>query len=233
MKRDQLIVALDVENFKKAKKIVKILGSQVVFYKVGMRLFTQEGPSLIRWLKKNNKKVFLDLKFHDIPNTVAQAVESATSLGVDLLTIHASGGPEMMKAAVESAKVNARKFRKKRPQIFAVTILTSISDLSYLGISKKVSEQVLSLAALSLKSGVDGVVCSPEEIKILKKKFGEKLKVLSPGIRFNEESKDDQKRVATPRQALMDGADYLVVGRPILHSSSPTEVVKRIFKSLQ
>ena len=182
-------------------------------------------------MKKKNKKVFLDLKFHDIPNTVAQAVESATALGVDLLTIHASGGPEMMREAVKAATLSAKKLRKKRPQIFAVTVLTSIDDLSYLGIHRKVSEQVLNFAKLAAQAKVDGVVCSPEEIRFLKKKFGKKLKLLSPGIRLEDHSKDDQKRIATPVQALKDGADYLVVGRPILQAQNPRLVVKSILKS--
>lgn len=230
MKRDQLIVALDLPTAFEAKKIVKALGDEIVFYKVGMRLFTQEGPTLISWLKKKNKKVFLDLKFHDIPNTVAQAVESATRLGVDLLTLHALGGPEMLKAAVQSARVSSKKFKKPRPQIFAVTILTSHDDLIFMGIHKKISEQVNLLAALASESGMDGVVCSPEEILVLKKKFGKKLKVLSPGIRFDDQSKDDQKRTANPKQALQAGADYLVIGRPILLSSHPKKTVKEIFR---
>lgn len=230
MKRDQLIVALDLPTASEAKKIVKALGDEVIFYKVGMRLFTQEGPALISWLKKKNKKVFLDLKFHDIPNTVAQAVESATRLGVDLLTLHALGGPEMLKAAVESARVSAKKFKKARPQIFAVTILTSHDDLSFMGIHKKIPEQVSLLAGLAASSRLDGVVCSPEEILRVKKEFGKKLKVLSPGIRFDDQSKDDQKRTATPAQALQVGADYLVMGRPILLSSHPKKTVKEIFR---
>ncbi len=230
MKRDQLIVALDVANTKEAQKIVNQLGAEVVFYKIGMRLFTLEGPAIIAWLKKKKKKVFLDLKFHDIPNTVAQAVESATKLGVDLLTVHASGGPEMLKAAVKSAREASKKFRKNRPQIFAVSVLTSISNLSFLGISKKVSEQVLRLANVSAAAGVDGMVCSPEEIRMLKKKLSKKLKVLSPGIRLEEKSNDDQKRIASPQQAIQDGADYLVIGRPVLLASKPKQVVQKIFK---
>lgn len=233
MKRDQLIVALDLPNVQEAKKIVKALGDEVVFYKLGLRLFTQEGPSFISWLKKKNKKVFLDLKFHDIPNTVAQAVESATRLGVDLLTVHASGGPEMLRAAVQSAKASAKKFKKKRPQIFAVTVLTSMDDLSFLGLSLKVSEQVERLAQLSFDSHVDGVVCSPEEITSLKTKFKNKLKVLSPGIRLDDKSKDDQKRVASPQSAMRAGADYIVIGRPVLLADKPKNVVRSLFKQVR
>lgn len=229
MKRDQLIVALDVADAKSAKKIVYRLGKEVLFYKVGMRLFTQEGPHFISWLKKKNKKVFLDLKFHDIPNTVAQAIESATKLGVDLLTVHAAGGAEMLQAAAKAARESSKKFKQKRPKIFAVTVLTSIDDLSFMGIHKKVSDQVLNLAKLSSQAGIDGVVCSPEEIRMIKKKFGKKLKVLSPGIRFGQNSKDDQKRIATPQKALADGADYLVMGRPVLLAENPKGLVQQIF----
>ncbi len=233
MKRDQLIVALDLESAQKAREIVSLLGNTVIFYKVGMRLFTKEGPPFIAWLKKKKKKIFLDLKFHDIPNTVAQAVESATQLGVDLLTIHASGGPEMLEAAAKSARAAARKYKKPRPQIFAVTVLTSLSDLSYLGLSDSISDQALRLARLALKSKLDGVVCSPQEIKMIKRNFGKKLKVLSPGIRFEEKSADDQKRIASPLKALREGADYLVIGRPILLSAKPREMVRRIFSSVK
>lgn len=229
MKRDQLIVALDVADAKSAQKIVHRLGKEVLFYKVGMRLFTQEGPHFISWLKKKNKKVFLDLKFHDIPNTVAQAVESATKLGVDLLTVHAAGGAEMLQAAAKAARESSKKLKKKRPKIFAVTVLTSIDDLSFMGIQKKISDQVLNLAKLSSEAGIDGVVCSPEEIRMIKKKFGKKLKVLSPGIRFGQNSKDDQKRIATPQKALADGADYLVMGRPVLLAENPKGLVQQIF----
>lgn len=229
MKRDQLIVALDLPGAKEARKLVNALGDDVIFYKVGLRLFTQEGPQFILWLKKKGKKVFLDLKFHDIPNTVAQAVESAVRLGVDLLTVHASGGPEMLGAAVNSARKASKAFQKKRPQIFAVTLLTSLKNLNYLGLKGEASEQVRLLAGMACQSGVDGVVCSPEEIGILKKKFGKSMKLLSPGIRWEARPGDDQKRTSSPSQALRAGADYIVVGRPILLAPKPKEAVQILF----
>lgn len=231
MKKNCLIVALDVEDFAAARRVIGQLGSSVSFYKVGLRLFIKEGPAIVGWLKKKGFKVFLDLKLYDIPNTVAQAVESAVSLGVDLLTLHASGGSEMIKQAVGSARLSARRLKKKKPLIFAVTVLTSCENLGPLGISEKIPDHIVRLAKLSSQAGVDGVVCSPQEIRLLRNQFGTSLKILTPGIRWNEEvshTSDDQKRTATPAQALCDGADYLVVGRPILLASSPREVVREI-----
>ncbi|MBL7685852.1 MAG: orotidine-5'-phosphate decarboxylase [Deltaproteobacteria bacterium] len=228
VKPNQLIVALDVEDRAAAEKIIKKISPPVTFYKVGMRLFTKEGPDFIRWLKRRKLKVFLDLKFYDIPNTVAQAVESATSLGVDLLTLHASGGSEMMKAAVKAAQVASKRTRKKAPLIFAVTVLTSMDRLDFLGIQKTIPDQVLHLAKLAADSKVDGVVCSPQELRMLKKKFQKRLLLLTPGIRFDSQNNDDQKRIATPTQALKDGADYLVIGRPVLQAEKPLEVIRSI-----
>ncbi len=233
MKRDQLIVALDVENLAAAKKMVSKLGSAISFYKVGLRLFIKEGPPIIRWLKQKKCKIFLDLKLHDIPNTVAQSIESIQSLGVDFVTIHASGGVEMMQAAVESARKSARRLKKKPVKILAVTVLTSMNSLQPFGISSSISDQVLRLAALAKQSKVDGIVCSPLEVKLIRKKIGISLKIVTPGIRLADESlihSEDQKRVATPESALRNGADYLVVGRPILSSSDPKKVVQKILE---
>lgn len=232
MRPDQLIVALDVENLEKARKVVSALGDSVCFYKVGLRLFTREGPRVVQWLKKRGYKVFLDLKLHDIPNTVAQAVEAATFWGVDFLTLHASGGEEMIAAAARSARVSARRFKKPRPKIFAVSILTSLKKLSPLGIKGNLSGQVLRLAGLAKKAGVDGIVCSPHEIRLIRKRIGQSLKILTPGIRLGGEGSDDQKRIATPQQALRDGADYLVIGRPILKASRPKKLVQTILSSI-
>lgn len=231
MKRDQLIVALDVESLAQVKKIVRALSPSVVFYKVGLRLFTREGPEVVRWLKKRKLKVFLDLKFHDIPNTVAQAVESATQLGVDLMTVHALGGQEMMSVAVKAARQTAKKLKKPIPKIFAVTVLTSTDDLTPIGISSSIPKQVLRLAKMAQSAQVDGIVCSPNEVKDIKRHLRSSLRFLTPGIRLEEDTqKDDQKRVATPDQALKNGADYIVVGRPILLSPHPQRVVQKILR---
>ena len=230
MKREALIVALDVEDLQAVRRIVRRLSPSVQFYKVGLRLFTREGPRVVRWLKRKGLKVFLDLKFHDIPNTVSQAVESACRLGVDFMTVHALGGEEMMKGAVESARRASKKWKKSPPKIFAVTILTSQNDLLPLGIAGSVKNGVLRLARLARKAGVNGLVCSPEEVKELKKRYRKAFRFITPGIRLNSQNRDDQKRTATPEQALSRGADYLVVGRPILNASRPREVAENILK---
>jgi orotidine-5'-phosphate decarboxylase len=231
LRRDHFIFALDVENFHKVQEIVKKLGESVSFYKVGLRLFTREGPPVVQWLKKRGLKVFLDLKFHDIPNTVSQAVESAVALGVDFMTVHGMGGLEMMEAAVRAARLSARRFKKKRPKIFAVTVLTSLTHLRPLGISSSIPRQVLRLADLAKRSGVDGIVCSPLEVKKVKKRVGRSLLILTPGVRL-EKGSDDQKRTATPAEAIQDGADYIVMGRPILKAPHPQELIRQILRSV-
>jgi len=230
VREDPLIVALDFSSAREAEKLIQQLGASVLFYKVGLRLFTQEGPDFIRTLKSKKKKVFLDLKFHDIPNTVAGAVESATQLGVDLLTVHALGGLEMMQTAVKSARETAKRLKKTPPEIFAVTVLTSHAQILELGIKGSISKEVLRLAQLAEKAKVAGVVCSPEEVKLIRKN-GLSLKILTPGIRLPEDKAGDQKRIATPKDALKAGADYLVVGRPIYEHSRPAEAVQKIRES--
>lgn len=217
MKQSPLIVALDVENAQVAKAWVKKLSPEVTFYKVGLRLFIQEGPTFIKWLKDRGLKVFLDLKLHDIPNTVAQAVQSAVNLKVDLLSIHASGGEEMIRAAVKAAQ--------KKTQIFAVTVLTSTSEIKSIGINHSITKQVQQLATLASKSGVQGIICSPQEIKLVKNIVTKNQKILTPGIRPEGAKLNDQKRVASPKQALQDGANYLVMGRPVLESENPKELI--------
>ena len=232
MRRDRLIVALDVADLGKVQEIVQRLGKSVSFYKVGLRLFTREGPRVVQWLKKKGLKVFLDLKFHDIPNTVSQAVESAVALGVDFMTVHGMGGLEMMEAAVNSARLSARRFKQKKPKIFAVTVLTSLARLQPLGISSSIPQQVLRIADLAKRSGADGIVCSPLEVTKVRKRVGKSLLILTPGVRIEEErSTDDQKRTATPSQAIRDGSDYIVLGRPILKASDPQKLVRRILRN--
>jgi len=226
--RDPLIIALDLNSAKEAEKLIQKLGSSVLFYKVGLRLFTQEGPDFIRYLKSKKKKVFLDLKFHDIPNTVAGAVESATRLGVDLLTLHALGGLEMMQAALKASRESAKRFKKNPPEIFAVTILTSHAQISDLGIKESIPKEVLRLAGLAQEAKVAGIVCSPEEIKMLRKKISSSMQILTPGIRLPGDPAGDQKRIATPKEALKAGADYLVLGRPVYQSPHPLKAIEKI-----
>lgn len=230
MKRDQLIVALDVESARQARKIIRQLVPLVRFYKVGLKLFSEEGPPLVREIKSKGYQVFLDLKLHDIPNTVSQSIGSLVKLEVDFLTIHASGGLEMMRAAVESARQSAKQLKKKKPKIFAVTVLTSLEDLNPLGIHDSVPRQVLRLAQLAKQAGVEGIVCSPQELSPIRKSLGNSLLLLTPGIRLEDSAQQDQRRIATPIQALTEGADYLVIGRPILEASDPQAVVKKLLK---
>jgi orotidine-5'-phosphate decarboxylase len=216
--RDRLIVALDVPHEDKARQLVQSLGDSVRFYKVGKELFTAVGPSIVRELVASGKKVFLDLKFHDIPSTVAGAVRTAASLGVSLLTVHASGGSKMLKAAAEAAAQSAA-----RPTVLAVTVLTSMAapDLSEIGIVDEVEVQVVRLAGLALNAGCGGIVASAQEASRLRRSFGAAFTLVTPGIRPAGAAAADQARVVTPEDAIRAGSTYLVVGRPISASDSP------------
>jgi orotidine-5'-phosphate decarboxylase len=217
-----LIVALDVETFDEAKALVVKLGDSVEICKIGSQLFTAYGPQAVREIAGFGKKIFLDLKFHDIPNTVAKAVESAATLNVFMLTVHTIGGREMMEAAAAAAKK-----AKDRPLIVGVTVLTS--DTATADTSKTVLER----ARLAIESGLDGVVASPQEAAMLRKELGSKFIIVTPGIRPASASLDDQKRVATPADAIASGSTYLVVGRPIVKAASPKEAAQGILKEIQ
>jgi orotidine-5'-phosphate decarboxylase len=223
---DKLIVALDVATKRDALTIVDQLGEQISFFKIGLQLYTAEGPEVVRTVIATGARVWLDLKLHDIPNTVRRAVESADSLGVQMLTIHLSGGPEMIRAATSA--------RKGTISILGVTVLTSSTEqtLREIGIADGIDNQVLRLAKLGVESGIDGIVASPREIKILRAKLGEKIKIIVPGIRPSWSDADDQQRVMTPREAIEAGADYLVIGRPIIKNPNPREALKKILDEL-
>jgi orotidine-5'-phosphate decarboxylase len=210
--RDRLIVALDVPTAQAAHDLIRQLGDSVNFYKVGLQLFAAEGPAVVRELKAAGCKVFLDLKLHDIPNTVASAIRSINSLDVDLLTIHAAGGLQMMKAAVQAAASAS-----KPPTILAVTVLTSFTDedLSTVGIPSATTDQVPRMAALARDAGCSGVVSSALEVAMLRRQFGDALVILVPGVRPKGSAAGDQARTAEPAEAIRAGASYLVVGRPI------------------
>ena len=210
--RDRLIVALDVPSAQAARDVIRELGDSVSFYKVGLQLFSAEGPAIVRELKAAGRKVFLDLKLHDIPNTVSSAVRSVTSLNVDLLTVHAAGGLQMMKAAVQAAASAS-----KPPKILAVTVLTSFTDedLSSVGIPGGTTDQVPRMAALAREAGCSGVVSSALEVPMLRRQFGDALVLLVPGVRPKGSAAGDQARTAEPAEAIRAGASYLVVGRPI------------------
>jgi orotidine-5'-phosphate decarboxylase len=226
----KIYVALDCQTQNEADQLVSKLSSEQVGLKVGKELFTSIGPEWVRKQVEQGFSVFLDLKFHDIPNTVAKAVTSAAKIGVDIVNVHASGGSEMMKAAKDALEPFDNP-----PLLIAVTVLTSMSDadLADIGIQMPAEQQVLNLAKLAHKAGLDGVVCSAQEARMLKSALGESFKLVTPGIRPANSATDDQKRVMTPKEAVLAGVDYMVIGRPITRSENPTETVAEILASIR
>ena len=214
LRQPELIVALDVPSSDSIAPIVDVLPSQVIWYKIGLELFISEGPAALTLLKKRGKKIFLDLKLHDIPRTVARAVASASRHGVDMLTVHAAGGREMLKAAAEAAAESG----PSSPLLVAVTTLTSLNegDLREMGISRPLTEHTLALGEMAIAAGIHGLVCSPLEAAAFRKTIGREPILVTPGIRPAGAEAGDQKRIATPNAAIMAGANFLVVGRPIL-----------------
>ncbi|TBR17538.1 orotidine-5'-phosphate decarboxylase [bacterium] len=216
----KLILALDVDNGRKAKYFINKLYPQIKVFKIGSQLFTACGPEIIKFVINKKAEVFLDLKFFDIPNTVACAVRQAVRLGVLMFTLHISGQEEMVRAAVSAAKEEAKKLKIRKPKVIGVTVLTS----------QEVSpDEILRLAKSGLKWGLDGVVCSARETGLLRKKLGKKFIIVTPGIRPRLSGKDDQKRVATAKESLRSGSSFLVVGRPILEAKDPLRAAKEIF----
>jgi len=235
MKVEQrIIVPLDVSDVESAIALLDQL-PQVVWWKVGLELFTSTGPTIIEVLKSRQKRIFLDLKFHDIPNTVAGACRSAASYGVDLLTIHAASGTEALKSATEAAQQGAAQAGVKPPKLIAITLLTSISakQLAFdLKIPLELPEYALEMALLAQKAGLDGAVCSPQEVAQLRQTCGDDFLLVCPGVRPTWSDKGDQKRSLTPAQAIKAGADYLVIGRPITTATEPELAWKRISEEL-
>ncbi|MGM0508211.1 MAG: orotidine-5'-phosphate decarboxylase [Fusobacteriota bacterium] len=233
--REKLVLALDVPDFQKAKELVEELKDRVGVFKVGKELFTAEGPRIFDVIRENHGKIFADLKYHDIPNTVASAARVLTRQGVDMFNVHATGGFEMIKTTREAIEDEASKKGIKRPILLAVTVLTSLdkSDLDMLKISaSNTQEYVLHLAKMAKKAGADGVVCSPKEIGIIKKELGEDFITLSPGIRPKWAQVGDQKRIMTPKQAVQEGGDYIVIGRPIRNSEDRKEAADKILEEM-
>lgn len=233
---DRLIVALDVDSFDKMKALVDELGDLISYYKVGMELYYSAGSDTIRYLKEHGKKVFLDLKLHDIPNTVGHSVASVTRLGVNLITVHAAGGRAMMQAATRYAKITADELGVERPKILAVTVLTSFDDQGWQEVGGRlpIQEHVLELAALAKSSGVDGVVASPREAGSIREMAGkDDFLIVTPGIRPSFAQTDDQKRIATPSQAFKDGSSMLVIGRPITQAIDPCAAARLILKEIK
>lgn len=233
---DKLIVVLDFANLERALSLVEELSDCVQMFKVGNQLFTSAGPAVIRMLKEKQKRVFLDLKFHDIPNTVMRAAESATALGVDMFNVHSSGGNVMMQAVAEATKLKAEELRLKKPIVLGVTVLTSIGEeqlIADFGTTRRLTEQVAYLAKLTQRSGLDGVVASPREIDLIKKTCGEGFVVVTPGVRPKWALQNDQERVMTPGEAIAAGADYIVIGRPIYNSEHPREATMAIIEEIE
>ncbi len=227
--RDRLIVALDVPSAAEAQRIVAALGESVSSYKVGKQLFTAAGPSVVRELTGAGRKVFLDLKYHDIPSTVAAAVRAASELEVSMLTVHASGGSKMLKAAMEAAGA-----AKHPPLVLAVTVLTSFedADLKEIGVAAQTLEQALRLASLAQRAGCGGVVASAQEAKAIRQELGAGFAIVTPGVRAAGGTKNDQARVATPAEAIAAGADYIVVGRPITGAKDPSAAARAILEEI-
>lgn len=241
---DRLIVALDVEKVEEASRLVKLLApTGVTHFKVGLSLFTQAGPRAVEAVHQNGGQVFLDLKFHDIPTTVGKAAQAAARLGVWMTNLHLQGGSRMMRQAIAALRDEAAKHRRKAPLLVGVTVLTSMAekDLSDLGLRKTLKDQVLYLAKLAKSVGLDGIVASANEARVIRWACGDEFLIVTPGIRLKtvsgtglrpEPDTHDQQRVATPREAVQAGADYLVVGRPILEASDPVQEVQAILKEL-
>ena len=246
MKKSQLIVALDIETLSEVRVLIEKLGKAVDIYKVGSQLFTACGPAVVRFIEAQGKKVFLDLKFHDIPNTVASAVKAAVGLSVALernlepssrkrieelglfmLTIHTAGGLEMMQAAVEAAAKTAQEIKVARPLVVGVTVLTSVER------NDSLRSLVLERAGLAKKAGLDGVVASCDEAKFIREKFGPDFVIVTPGIRPLGTDSQDQQRIATPKAAVQSGSDYLVVGRPIVQAQDPLKAAQQILEEME
>ena len=235
MSDDRLIVALDVSSLEAMQSIVTSLGDSVSYYKVGMELFYAAGEQTVTYLRDHNKSVFLDLKLHDIPNTVAHGIKSLTRLGAKLITIHSQGGKVMMEAAMNAAKEQATELGIERPKLLAITALTSFDDENWsaIGGSLPISDHVVKLAKLAKEAGVDGVVASPLEAKLIREACGEDFLIVTPGIRPSFAATNDQKRIATPSSALQDGASRIVVGRPITQAENPQEAVRLIVEEME
>ncbi len=234
---ERLIVALDMNDINKIKLIVDKLQGFVKYYKIGAIPFTGFGPEIVKFLKERGLKVMLDLKYHDIPNTVARACEAAMHMGVDMLTLHISGGFMMMEEAVKAVSVVSDINKIPKPKLLGITVLTSI-DESYFkdlfgDVKRTIEEQVIFLARLAQSAGLDGAVASAHEITQIRQSCGKDFLIVTPGIRPEGEEVNDQARTMTPAQAIKAGADYIVVGRPIVAARDPVSAAKKIIKEIE
>ena len=232
--QNPVIVALDVPGAEAALELAAQLAPVVGAFKIGSELFTSAGPDIVRRIRATGAAVFLDLKFHDIPNTVAKSVAAATRLEVQMLTIHTSGGLEMMQAAEQVAQQTALQSGLNAPLVLGVTVLTSMDSntLSEVGAQANVGHQVERLAELAVRAGLRGLICSPLEITLLRQMLPDKIQLVTPGIRTGKEKADDQKRTLTPKEAMDAGASWLVIGRPIYAAENPRAAAEEILKSL-
>ena len=236
MVKDKIIVALDVPTKEEALAIVEELGDKVGAYKVGMQLYNACGPEVLQAIYDRKGRVFLDLKFHDIPNTVASASRVVTNLGTFMFNVHCCGGSAMMKAAVAAMREEAEAKGIEKPLLIGVTVLTSLSEEELqgeIGVARAMREQVAAMARLAKESGLDGVVASAREISVIREACGDDFVIVTPGIRPRDAAADDQKRVKTPGEAVADGADYLVIGRPITKAADRPAAVEAIVKDME
>jgi orotidine-5'-phosphate decarboxylase len=228
--QDKIIIALDVPDTDGALRLLDLLGEPPTLVKIGLELFTSQGPSVVKAVMDRGSSVFLDLKFYDIPNTVAHSVKSAADLGVAMTTLHASGGPVMMEAAAKAASASG----SNDLLLLAVTVLTSMdaAQLTSTGISMEPRDQVIRLAGLASSSGIGGIVCSPLEVTAIRENLGNALRIVTPGVRPTWAAAGDQKRVMTPVEAVKAGSDWLVIGRPITAAESPREAYSKVIAEL-
>src|SRR3989338_4833876 len=232
--RERLILALDVADLERAKKTVRLLAGAVGMFKVGKQLFTLAGPQAVKLIHETGGEVFLDLKFHDIPTTVAKAAIEATRLGVKMFNVHASGSLEMMRLTVREIGRVCRQENLRKPIMLAVTVLTSLnkSDLEKVGVDGEVEDQVIRLALLTKEAGMDGVVASPQEVAAIRAACGRRFIIVSPGVRPQRAKRNDQRRIMTAEEAIRAGADYLVVGRPVMEAKDPLAAVHEILAEM-
>jgi orotidine-5'-phosphate decarboxylase len=227
----EIVLALDVASKEEALRLVRLLGNHTGMFKVGMQLFVSQGPALVREIVELGGRVFLDLKLHDIPNTVRNAAVEAAKLGVSMMTVHTAGGRAMMEAV---SRELAERCGSSKPIVAGVTVLTSLDNagLAETGVGSPIRDQAVRMARLAESCGLDGVVCSPQEIGLIRSRTGPRFQIVTPGIRMPGQSTDDQQRTATPREALAAGANYIVVGRPVTAAPDPRAALEQIIQSL-